>query len=741
MTDKSGKKIGLVAPKRHFPDTKAPKKRAPKKTTTNLNFLKSGSGSKRKRRRKKPPANIFVRAIRWFGNLIWWIVSRFTLVGGLVLAIATLYFYSTLPNAAGLMDERQRGSVTMMDGAGKVFAWRGDQFGGLVRPETVSPHLKNAVIATEDKRFYRHVGISFRGIAGAIRTNMREGRSALSGHGGSTITQQVAKDAFFLELPGKERKIKEVPMALAMELKYTKDEILTMYLNRAYLGAGSNGFEAASQRYFGKSANFVTPAEAAMLAGLLKAPSTYAPTRNLQRSQKRAGLIIGLMQEQGFLTPAQAEDARVRPAQLSDTARKNAGGYFADWVMEAAPEFIIKDTKEDVIIKTTFDPRIQTAAEQALEYVFTDLVKEGSKAQAAIVILSKDGAVRGMVGGRNTGTQGAFNRSTQALRQTGSAFKPFVYAAALESGYTYDQIVLDEPITIKQAGSPPYRPNNYTKDKYLGQITLTEAFAQSINTTAVRISEDIGRARVRAVANDFGLARDLARGPALALGASESTLLEMTAAYAGILNGGKVATPYGLTELTIQGDAEPLLGKSGGTGLRVINDTAAAQLIYMMNQVVETGTGKRAKLEGREVAGKTGTTQGARDAWFIGFTGDYVTGVWMGNDDNTKLTGVTGGGLPAEIWKQTMLRVHEGTPFTPLPMIRPAPVSIIDAIKTDQSTGADTPQRKPAPKPKNKLEQQVKKLESKIEREIDRAEQDAKNILQNVLKALGGGKN
>ena len=485
------------------------------------------------------------------------------------------------------------------------------------------------------------------------------------------------------------RKVKEAVYALAMEAKYSKDQILTIYLNRAYLGAGTRGFEAASQRYFGKSATQTTPSEAAMLAGLLKAPSRYAPTNNLQRSQDRANLIIGLMEREGYLTAAQAAQARANPAQLSPAAEAKAGGYFADWVMESGPAFLTRDTTEDVIIRTTFDQRIQTAAEEALRQVFAERIKDDSVAQAAIVVMSADGAVRAMVGGRKlTGVAGQFNRAIQARRQTGSAFKPFVYGAALDYGFTYADTVLDEPLTIDIPGSGPWSPRNYSK-KFLGPVTLTDALKYSLNIPAVRISEAVGRENVRSVAEDFGLKSDLALGPALALGASESTLIEMTGAYAGILNGGSSVTPYGLVELRLQGDDEPLMDQGGGIGERVISQDAAQQLIYMMNQVVLSGTGQRARLPDREMAAKTGTTQGARDAWFVGFTADYVAGVWMGNDDNSPLTGVTGGGLPAEIWRETMLRVNEGLPARPLPMIRPASPPVAKPYPT--GPGFETP--------------------------------------------------
>ena len=577
----------------------------------------------------------------------------------------------------------------MQDHEGNVFAWRGDQFGGAVTAASVSPHLKNAIVATEDKRFYQHFGLSPRGIAGAVRINLREGRGPLSGHGGSTITQQTAKllclgveyvPADWESQAAYEsdcrqgslwRKAKEAVYALAMEAKYSKDEILSIYLNRAYLGGGAYGAEAASQRFFGKHAAEVTPAEGAMLAGLLTAPTTYAPTSNLERSQDRASVVIGLMRDQGYLDDGQAQEALTHPARLSSAAEARAGGYFADWVMSTGPEFLTRNTTDDVIIRTTLDRRLQTAAEEAMEVIFSEKVKDGSKAQAAIVVMDADGAVRAMVGGRDTKVTGAFNRAIQAKRQTGSAFKPFVYATALDVGYSPLDTVVDEPFCMQIPGSGRWCPDNYTH-KHYGTVTLARALRDSLNVPAVKVSEKVGRDLVRQVAQGFGIESDLASGPALALGASEATLLEMTGAYAGILNGGSSVTPYGMIDLRLQGDDQPLMDKGqGGIGERVIQTPAAQQLIWMMEKVVTEGTGSRAAIPGWQIAGKTGTSQSARDAWFIGFTANYVAGVWMGYDDNTPLTGVTGSGLPAEIWHETMARVHEGLTPRPLPAMVP----------------------------------------------------------------------
>ena len=646
---------------------------------------------KTRARRKKPARRtpILLRPFVWLFRIFMRLFIRVGVLAAVILALVVGYNAMTLPPVQSLLDARARGSVTILDRNEQVFAWRGEQFGGQITADTVSPHLKNAIVATEDKRFYRHFGISPRGVASAIRINLREGRGPFQGHGGSTITQQVAK----LLCLGTEydpsggmteqefeadcrrttiqRKAFEAIYALALEARYSKDEILTIYLNRAYMGAGSRGFEAASQRYFGKSANEVTPSESAMLAGLLVAPTRYAPTANLKRSQDRANLILGLMEDQGYLTTAQASDARARPAVLSEAAERRAGGYFADWVMEQGPSFLTRETTEDVIVHTTFDQRIQTAAEQALQSIFETKVKPGSKAQAAIVVMSADGAVRGMVGGRKfKGVAGQFNRAIQAKRQTGSSFKPFIYAAALDLGYSPNDIVVDEPLTIDVPGSGPWSPQNYTND-FKGRVTLTDALAHSLNIPAVKISEFVGRENVRKIAEGFGIESDLADGPALALGVSESTLLEMTGAYAGILNGGSAVAPYGMIELRIKGDPTPIIGQEGGVQERVISERAARQLVYMMRETVLTGTGTRAQVAGHPVAGKTGTTQAARDAWFLGFSADYVVGVWMGYDDNTPLSGVTGGGLPAEIFRETMARIHQGMPTKPLPMMAP----------------------------------------------------------------------
>ena len=621
----------------------------------------------------------------FFLKAIWRFFWRTSLIVFLGMSIAVSYYYLGLKEFESLLDERSRGSVTLENNMGEFFAWRGDNFSENLTANNISPHLKNALLATEDRRFYTHFGISPRGIASAVYINLKEGRGPLSGHGGSTITQQTAKlvclGKSFRQSEWKSekayeakcrtssvwRKLKEALYALSLEIKFSKDEILTIYINRVFLGAGTRGFEAAAQRYFAKSAKLVNPSEAAMLAGLLKAPTRYAPTNNLKRAQERANLIIGLMESQKFLSTIEAKFARKNPAILSKIAESRAGGYFADWVMSSLPKFLTYETTEDVVIKTTFDPNMQNAAEKAVKKVFRNQVSQHSKAQAAIIIMSPNGAVRAMVGGREESGTGLFNRATQALRQTGSLFKPIVYAAALEIGYSPNDLVNDEQIIINLQGSNSWTPKNYS-NSFNGEVTLTKAFSDSLNIPAIKISEAIGRANVSELGKKFGLFSNPSNGPAIALGTSEATLLDLVGAYATILNQGTKIEPFGWEKLELKKNKnEILMAKSEKPNMKLISQETAQNLIFMMSEVTKNGTGQRAKFPDWEVAGKTGTSQSARDAWFIGFTKNYVAGVWLGYDDNTPLKGVTGGGLPADIWRTAMEEIHSN--LTPRPLL------------------------------------------------------------------------
>ena len=683
MSGQGRKRGPLVADKRYSNSKAKPKRKA--------------APSRKAKRRAAPRTRTARRGILgwllapfvWLFRIVWKLTWRLGLAVAVLTGLGVWFYASQLPPITELVDARTRGSVILQDREGARFASRGELFGGMITAETVSPHLRNAVVATEDKRFGYHFGIDPYATVAAMYRNYSQGRNPLSGAGGSSITQQAAKllcngvpydpntwdNEREYEADCRRttlwRKIKEAVFAMAMEARYSKDEILTIYLNRVYMGGGARGAEAAAQRFFGISAREVNPAQAAMLAGVIRAPSVTAPTANLQRAQDRAATVIRLMREQGYLSNTAATEAQSNPAVLSEAAAAKAGGYFADWALDGIPDFLTQDTTEDIIVKTTLDQDIQTAAENALLWVFENKVKAGSEAEAAIVVMSPDGAVRAMVGGRDVRASGAFNRATQANRQTGSAFKPFIYATALELGFSPNDTINDTPLTISVPGSGNWEPKNYDR-QFKGQITLTQALAESRNIPAVVLSEEVGRELVRTVAQGFGIESDLAAGPALALGVSESTLIEMTGAYAGILNGGSSVRPYGLTDLRLLGDAEPLMTNAGaGIGERVINESAARQLTWMLSQVVEYGTGTRAQMPNWQVAGKSGTTNSQRDAWFIGFTGDYVTGVWMGYDDNRPMSGVTGGGLPADIWREAMTRITAGWQPTRLPMQAP----------------------------------------------------------------------
>ena len=629
-----------------------------------------------------------IQLIKFFLKLILsfifgWII-RGAVITALIISITILYYKINMPPLNEMLDARAKGSVILLDKNKENFAWRGEQFGEIAQANKISIHLKNAILAVEDKRFYRHFGISPRGIAGAIRINLNEGRGALTGHGGSTITQQTAK-LLCLGIPYKAnnwdseaqyeancrqsslwRKVKEALFAVALELEFTKDEILTLYLNRVFLGAGSRGFQAASQRYFNKSATSLNPAEAAMLAGLLVAPSRYAPTNNLEKSQNRANVILGLMEQQGFLNAKSAQYFRENPAKLSTKASQKAGGHFADWVMQSAPHFFTNNTTEDVTIETTFDPKIQQAAEDVLENIFKEKVDRKSQAQAAIVVMSPNGAVRAMVGGRKLHIAGTFNRSTQALRQPGSAFKPLVYATALEQGYKPNDLITDEAIKIEIPGSGTWTPQNYEK-KFNGLVSLTDSLSQSLNIPAVKLAQQIGLNNIGQISMDMGVYQKISTNPAIALGVSETTLLELTSAYATFLNDGIKVSPYGLEKLSLEtGGSFSNRSLSSDTN-RILRSETAHSIVYMLEKAVSNGTGKRAKFSNWEIAGKTGTTQDARDAWFIGFTSEYIAGVWMGYDNNKPLNGVTGGGLPAEIWSLIMNKIHTDIKPQPLP--------------------------------------------------------------------------
>jgi penicillin-binding protein 1A len=597
------------------------------------------------------------------------------------------YFAATLPDISDLAVAERRPSVTMLAADGSLLATFGEFFGEPLRLKEMPRHLPQAVIATEDRRFYEHHGIDPIGLARAAWTNLRAGGIV---QGGSTITQQLAKNVFLTPERTFSRKIQETLLALWLERRFSKEQLLEIYLNRVYLGAGTYGVDAAARRYFNKSAREVTVYEAALIAGLLKAPSRFSPARDRERAARRASIVLENMVDTGYLTQRQADAARRESARLVEVQQARPGNrYFADWVAEFLAGF--GGGKRDLLVRTTLDPRLQSAAEAVIEET---LRKEGPKAgagQAALIAMSPDGAIRAMVGGRDYGDS-QFNRATQALRQPGSAFKPFVYAAALEAGFAPASRVVDAPIRIGD-----WAPKNYT-GRYLGETTLAEAVAESINTVAVQVSERTGRKRVVELARRLGITAELTNDASLALGTSEVTLIELTAAYTTFANGGVGAWPYGIEEVR-DSRGKVLFRREGGGPGRVLSAEIAADMNQLLAGVIQHGTGRAAAL-GRPAAGKTGTTQDYRDALFVGYTPELIAGVWFGNDDNAPMHKITGGTLPARTWRGFMLAALKDVPAAPLPS---APErSWIDRIISGLTPRKDAPapvaaQRQPAP--------------------------------------------
>ena len=598
-----------------------------------------------------------------------WLSVNVSVIVSVILFIAVVNYVNKLPPIEELLDDRKRGSVTLLDRNNEVFAWRGNQFGGILKSNVLNPVLHDAIISVEDRTFYSHYGVSLRGILGAIRINLREGRGPFSGHGGSTITQQVAKILCLLQgdintqkhcrRSTISRKLLEIPFALALEYAYSKKDILSIYINRVYLGSGAYGFEAASERYFNKSSSELSIGEAALLAGLLKAPTRYSPINNKDLSQSRALTVLKIMRDQKQISVTDFEKAVKSLPIIQENNINEIGSYYADWVMQDAPQEITTQSKEDIIIRTYFDPKIQKAVDNTiLSFLETEIMSD-SKAQIAIVVMSADGHVRAMSGGRpSEKIPGQFNRAYQAKRQPGSAFKPFVYGAALDIGISPNTILTDEPVTIMfgENNHKEYSPKNYD-NKYLGPVTIEEAFSKSLNTVAVKVGTQIGINRVKTLARELGIETFIPSEPSIALGSSEVNLLELTTAYAGILNNGTKVYAKGWRDLSVKKSNEIIIKEGSEQGFRVFSKLAAQTLKYLMFSSVETGTGKNASVKNWQIAGKTGTSQSFRDAWFVGFSTNYVIGVWMGNDDNRPLKNVSGGGLPAKIFSKIMTKI------------------------------------------------------------------------------------
>lgn len=571
-----------------------------------------------------------------------------------ILGSLTTYLVSTLPDPMMSGLDKRPPNVTVLAADGTVLA-EGGMTRGHIRLNRLPPYLIDAVIATEDRRFHDHFGVDPIGLTRALYRNYRAGAVV---EGGSTITQQLAKNLFLTPARTIERKFQEMLLAIWLEMKFSKEKILELYLNRVYFGAGSYGIESAAKRYFGKSARHITLGESALLAGLLKAPSRYAPTRNARRAEERAAVVIAAMVDAGMLKPKLAMAALAEPARVQNPSGLKGHEYALDWVAELLPG-TVGDTRSDLIVETTIDAKLQRKAQQVVGVTMASSGGFVNADQAAAVILRRNGAVAAIVGGASYKAS-QFNRAIKSLRQPGSAFKPVVYLAALEAGLTPNSVIKDAPVSING-----WRPANYD-GKYAGPITMRDAMARSINTVAVRLMMEVGRWRVIRTARRLGIASPLHNNPSIALGTAETTLLELTSAYVPFANGGQGIFPHIIRR--VRTSSGKVLFDHGRQGPgRIVALRYVASMNDMMSGTLRYGTGKRAALPGRPAAGKTGTSQNFRDAWFLGYTANYTAGVWVGNDDSSPMKKVTGGGLPAEIWKQLMLEAHKGVPVAALP--------------------------------------------------------------------------
>lgn len=558
-----------------------------------------------------------------------------------------------LPDVSDLPPPGSQSTMVIKAANGKTVANYGPVYGDWLDYRDVPEVMVLALLAVEDRRFFAHSGVDIRGIARAAWANVQAGGIT---QGGSTLTQQLAKNLFLSPRRTMTRKAQELLLAWWLEREFTKEQILSLYLNRVYFGAGTYGIDAAARTYFGHSARRLTLSEAAMLAGLVKAPSRLAPTRNYKGAVARANEVLGAMVAGEFLTEQAAARARTRPAELAEDAAGADVRYFADWVAAQATALVGKQDGP-VAVLTTLDPTAQHAAERSLRERLEAQGQARNASQGALVSLAPDGAVLAMMGGRSYG-QSQFNRAVQARRQPGSAFKPVVYLAGLETGLTPQSVMEDAPIALGD-----WTPQNFSGG-HVGPMTLRDAFSGSVNTVAVRVLQHAGAEKVVDVAHRLGITADIAPVPSIALGAAAMPLIELTAAYAAIANGGYAVEPYAIVEIQAA-DGEILHRHSPGRSEPVIAAGHVTQLTQMMRQTILKGTGRYAAID-RPAAGKTGTSQDFRDALFVGFTSDLVTGVWVGNDDDTPMNGVTGGSLPTRIWADFMLDAHVGRPVRPL---------------------------------------------------------------------------
>ena len=590
---------------------------------------------------------------RFLPRFAYWGLVGFLWLG---LAIGALIFYYALdlPDTDDLWKTGSQPELSIYARDDGLVARRGRRGGRPMRFDDFPSHLVQAVIAIEDRRFFSHFGLDPRGLLRALAVNMRQGRLA---QGGSTLTQQLAKNVFLTPERSFKRKVQELLLAFWLEAHFSKQDIMALYLNRVYFGSGAYGVQAAAETYFSRPVQNLTRVEAAMLAGLLKAPSRYAPTRDPAAAARRARIVIAAMQDAGFINAELA--AEMAGQDIIITNRSTDGAHYAvDWTLDQLPDFVGRP-RADLDVMTTLDRPMQLAAERAINRVLAAQGEARQAGQAAMVVMTPDGAIRAMVGGRAYG-KSQFNRAVQARRQPGSAFKPVVYLAALENGLAAGDVFDDAPLSING-----WSPKNYD-GRYRGAVTAGEAMAHSLNTVAVQISEQTGRDKVIDMARRLGLSGRLRAHPSLALGTFEVSLLQLTAAYAHFANGGQQVVPH-IIQAVISASGQSLYDRLAPVALPVVDGRHIGVLNNMLRAVMTIGTGRAAGLDGIALAGKTGTSQNWRDAWFIGYSGALVVGVWVGNDDGAAMARVSGGGLPAEIFAAFMAEQKELAASVALP--------------------------------------------------------------------------
>ena len=644
MVERSkGKKDEDKAPKNNLA-----KKRDKKAYGNKKSVVKESPKKKKNASRRSGIARISGTKIVRTGLRRWAYLALLSVVWLFILLVPVVIYYAyDLPDISNIKLTHSRSAVMVMDRKGGTLATYGDIYGDWLEYDEIPQDLIDAVIATEDRRFFEHSGFDLRGLVRALVKNISS-RSVVEG--GSTISQQLAKNLFLSADKTIKRKIQELLLSNWLELNFDKKEILTFYFNRIYFGSGAYGIDAAARTIYGHTARKLTLSEAAILAGMLKGPALYSPLRDLERSYRRMEVVLDNMVEAGFIPQETANITKDLSVSIVD---KQTGGderYFSDWVIEQAAA-LIGPTQDPIIIYSTLIPTIQDKANKGLLQVMSRESEKFQAGQAALVSLDMDGAVRAMVGGTDY-SKSQFNRTAQARRQPGSAFKLFIYLAALEAGLTPDDIMRDSPVILNG-----WQPRNYS-GKYRGDVTLREAFAHSLNTVAVKLAEKINRKSVIEMARRLGLTTPITPEPSLSLGTSEISLLELTAAYGVVANGGYHVIPYGIVEIQ-NSSGQILYRHMPGPPKKILSDDVVIVMDSLLKSVVEWGSARQAKMP-FPVAGKTGTTQNYKDALFLGYGLNMVNGVWVGNDDASPMKRVTGGATPARIWRNFMLRVHSG---------------------------------------------------------------------------------